>query len=109
MSRSQYMRLPDAVIASGQTESNEVDISAGGEGVMIIAPAGAEATTIQVAPKKGGTYAALQLGDTPADAAGPAAGKARVYYELAFAGSFKLVAGGAVGATRTFKVQTIGY
>lgn len=74
---------------------------------LIAAPAVLpEAITIQVnsLPDGSGVWSTLQ-DDTPADIAGPLAGKVRFYPQLAGAPAFRLVAGGAVAADRVFTIS----
>lgn len=72
--------------------------------LLIEAPATLpETITFQVntARDGSGTTTVLQ-DDTPADLAGPTAGKARFYNQLLHAISFRLLANGAVAADRVF-------
>lgn len=104
--------LPDLVIPAAGTVSNILN----GPGcyddalaVVLYGPATLEAHTytIEVSANPlavaGSVWTTLQVGETPADLAPPAAGKARVYYELASAMSFRIKSNGALTDPMTFK------
>jgi hypothetical protein len=98
--------LTDLVILAAATTSRVVEVAkecADANYLTIYAPAVlAETVTIQVS-KDGVTFAALHTG--VADVITPLAGKARVYTELSAVMYFRLVAGVAVAADRTFQVS----
>ena len=104
MSQSFVSPLPDLVIANGATASNVISRNEYADAVSIAiqAPATlAETVTIQVSYDNS-TWATLH--DGTADIASPLAGKARQYIEMFGFNYFRLLAGSAVGAARTFKV-----
>lgn len=102
------VECPDIVTANGATTSNVVRASLvydDADLVCIMAPTGAEASTIEVTDDPDAAvpaWFALQ-NDTPGDIAGPAAGKARSYAIPAKAFRLKYAAG--VAADRTYKVN----
>lgn len=97
--------LADVVVLSGGTDSRNVVAygeSADASAICIQAPATlAETCTLQVS-FDGTTFAALS--DGTVDIAPPLAGKARQYVELIGFPFWRIHAGSAVGADRTFKV-----
>jgi hypothetical protein len=102
------VECPDIVVAAAATESNPIRASVvydDADVICIMAPTGAEASTIQVCDDPDAAvpvWVALQ-DSTPADVAGPAAGKARFYTIPAKA--FRLKYGAGVAAERTYKVN----
>lgn len=102
------VECPDIVTANGATNSNVVkaaEVYDDTDVICIMAPAGAEASTIEVCDDITAAvplWFALQ-DSTPADVAGPAAGKARFYTIPAKAFRLKYAAG--VAAARTYKVN----
>lgn len=98
----------DIVVANGATESGVVLAREQYDDAFdfcIMAPVGAEASTIEVSDDPDAAVPAwFALQDsTPADVAGPAAGKARVYAIPAKAFRLKFAAG--VAAERVFKMN----
>jgi hypothetical protein len=108
-----YVAMQDAIIPNGATKSNVFNSPLSfddAESILLVAPAALDAGTytieVNANPKALTTdagWGTLQIGDPAADAAPPAITKARVYYELACVGSWRL-AGPAAAADRTFKV-----
>jgi hypothetical protein len=101
-------KLDDVIILSAGTASRSVydnDEYMDAVAIGIISPATLDATTfvIQVSADNI-AWARLQAGEPPLDVDAPAAGKARVYYELVNFPYWRILAGGAVAANRTFKV-----
>lgn len=101
------VELPDLAIASGQTESPEVDFTRGihawVRSLTVASPDTLpETVTVQVTTKRsGGNFNPLQSGG--ADITLPAA-KATSISPISFA-RMKLVAGAAVAAIRTFELS----
>lgn len=112
-------QIPDCVILTGQSVStvfNSAKHHMTAEALMIMAPAALDAGTytLEVNPDQLATNAStgwttLQIGDPAADAASPAAGKARLYYELPAAPSWRIKCSVVAVADRTFKVSASGY
>lgn len=109
---SSNVQLPDLVIANGGTLSNILNSEKSFGDALAIAlysPSGLDAQTYTIEvcndpyATASSTWFTLQTGDTPADAAPPAAGKAQVYYELASCMAFRIKSGGAVTGDQTFK------
>lgn len=104
--------LPDLVIPAGAAVSNVLNSEKSFGDALAIAMYSASALeahtyTIEVCPLTlavaGSTFFTLQTGDTPADSAPPAAGKARVYYELASCMAFRIRSDANVTGAQTFK------
>lgn len=109
MSFSANVKLPPLTIPNGGTTSNAVFAAqhfGDASGIMIYTPSGISDTiriqvTNAVNETETPTWYDLQSGDTPADVATPAAGKAQVYDTLVLAGGFRLVASSAVTGDKT--------
>lgn len=106
MTTHMQAKLPDLVIASGQTSSNVIDMDTqgfDGVGFTIVSPA-ALPETVQIQVSVDGiTYGILNDGVGAIIA--PIAGNARYYTEIRACKSWKLVATGATAGTRTFNVM----
>lgn len=105
MSQSFDSNLEDLVILSGATSSRVVDAeaeSADAAAIMIYGPVTLAESVVIAVSYDNVTFVTLH--DGTADIASPLAGKARQYTELQGAKYWKLLAGGAVAADRTFKV-----
>jgi hypothetical protein len=109
---SQITSCPDITIPSGDTVSNIVrakEVYGDAVGIMLYAPAVlTETCVIEVTHDREATtlstFVTLQDGSPLTDVAPPTAGKAIPYFNLATAAAFRIKAGSAVGADRTFKM-----
>lgn len=111
-----YASLPDIVIADGETESNifHSPKDYGDAIALIIYGSGAYGETYVIEVNQNeeadGTetdWVTLQGGNPIADLAPPAAGKARIYQELVFAGSFRIVADAPVTGDETWQLNKV--
>lgn len=112
-------QIPDAVIPNGAAVSNVFNSAKHhmtAEAIMIIAPAALDAATFtfEVNPDQNAVaaspgWATLQIGDPASDAAPPGIGKARLYYELPAAPSWRIRSSINQTADRIFKVSGSGY
>lgn len=113
------IRIPDAVIPNGQANSNVFNSPrhhGTAECITIHAPAALDAGTytLEVNPDPMATnlssgWVTHQIGDPVADAAPPAIGKGRTYYELAAACSWRIHCTVNAAADRTFPVTISEY
>lgn len=111
--------LPSLTIPNGAAVSNILNANksyADAESIDLYAPAALDALTFTIevnanpdAVAASTGWVTLQIGDPAADAAPPAAGKGRTYYELATAFAFRLKSSGNVAADRTFLVSKSCY
>lgn len=106
------VRMPDLVIASGQTKSNIMNSPLAfddAEAITLYAPGTVDAGTYTIevnadpkATSASSGWDTLQIGDPAGDAAPPGINKARTYYELACVGSYRL-SGPSAAADRVFQ------
>lgn len=116
---SNYASLPDLIIPNGTDVSqvfNSVHVYSDAIGIMIYSPSTLPETVYievnqdQEATASSSGWAAFETFDTSGSAINlfvPGAGKAQVYQEIIFSGSFRLKSTTNVAGDRTFKCNKL--
>lgn len=101
--------LGEAVIPTGETESNWIQYSDYSICIIVLSPDTLDAVTFKFESERAdGTIVTLMNNaDTPADIQAPPAGKAQQFNELAGYEKFRIVAGSAVAADRVFEIRAM--
>ena len=101
-------KIDPLVIPNGTADSNALVLDQYEDAVSIgiLAPAALDAFTFtfEVSDIIGGTWRTLEVGDSPADAVPPLAGKARRYVDLSNFPTFRIHSSANVAAERTWEV-----